>query len=170
MKSAHIFLAVSCLIGLFALPAQAGGPPLRYSVTQHLSFGSFSVARNDGTYNITVAPDGSTSFDPGVYPDVAATPAEYELTNFPPNMTITIGVSVASPPSNGGLIVDNVIDLAQGGSPSFTLSNFTSNNPTTDAGGNATLLIGATLTTTGLGGYYSSGGYAGTMDLTFYVQ
>jgi Domain of unknown function (DUF4402) len=165
MRRTALLLALCVL--LVAAPAYA---VREYTVVRHLSFGTFSAARNNATLRVTVAPDSSTSYDAGLYPDTAAQPAEYLLTGLPPNMKITLGTGIANPPTDGGLIIDNVSALSSPGSPSFTVGTFTCNNPTTDGAGNATLLIGATLTTTGGGGYYQSGAYTGALDLTFYLD
>jgi hypothetical protein len=77
---------------------------------------------------------------------------------------------VAVPPNQGGLKIDNASTLTLGGAPPFSIGTFTCNNPTTDGSGNATLLIGATLTTDGSGSYYNTGSYSGSIDLTFYLD
>lgn len=162
---------IPALLLLFLLCAGAPARAAReYDVQQHLNFGTFSVAHNAGVYHVIVAPDGSTSYSPGIYPDVQAQPGIYLLTGLPPGMKITLGTYVASPPLNGGLKIDNSTGLTFGGSPPFTVGSFTCNNPTTDGAGNATLLIGATLTTSGSGSYYDTGMYHGTIDLTFYLD
>jgi hypothetical protein len=160
-------LAFLLLLALASRPACAARD---YTVVQHITFGTFSIAHNTGAKHITVAPDGSTSYDSGIYADVQAKPARYDLTGLPPNMTITLGTYVAVPPNQGGLRIDNATSLTAGGGPFFTIGNFTCNNPTTDGAGSATLLIGATLTTDGSGGYYNTGAYSGTLDLTFYLD
>jgi hypothetical protein len=169
MRTAVVVLFVMLAALAFDHPA-ARAAGREYTEIQHLDFGTFSIAHNTGSKHITVAPDGSTAYDAGIYADVQAKPARYDLTGLPPNMTITLGTFVAVPPNQGGLRIDNNTTLTLGGAPPFSISNFTCNNPTTDGSGNAMLLIGATLTTDGSGGYYNTGTYNGAIDLTFYLD
>ncbi|HEY8190013.1 MAG TPA: DUF4402 domain-containing protein, partial [Micavibrio sp.] len=48
----------------------------------------------------------------------------------------------------------------------FTVSNFTHNNPVTNPAGEATLYVGATLTTTGSGQRYGTGDYSEGIEIT----
>lgn len=121
----------------------------------NLSFGSFALINNDTPQTIVVPPAGSAVFGVNVIegptPPVAG---EYFLEDLTPNTLLDV------------TIADTTLSRFGGGSPLFTITDFTTNTPTTDGNGDATLFVGATLTTSGSGAHYESGNYTGTMDIT----
>lgn len=136
---------------------------------QALHFGEFAYVDNSVPRTIVIAPDDTVTYDDDIIEgNVPAHRGEYQLTDFPPNMIIHTGVTVPTPPTDGGVTLDNSSSVSLPASESFTLSNFTTNEPITDGNGDATLYIGATLTTSGNGQSYSDGNYTGTYDVTFY--
>lgn len=137
---------------------------------QPLSFGEMGIRDNNLTHTITVAPDNSVSYSDHITPDTQAQRGEYLLTGFPPNMTLHADVTFVTYPFDGGVTIDEETQLVLGGNPEFTVNGFTTNEPTTDGAGNATLYIGATLTLSGSGVEYGDGTYNGAVDLTFYFE
>lgn len=136
---------------------------------QSLYFGQFAYVDNSVPRTIVIAPDDTVTYDDDIIEgNIPARRGEYQLTDFPPNMMIHTGVTVPTPPTDGGVTLTNSSGITLPASESFTLSNFTTNEPITDGNGDATLYIGATLTTSGNGQNYDTGSYTGTYDITFY--
>jgi hypothetical protein len=120
-----------------------------------LAFGSFALMDNDIPQTIVVTPAGNATYGARVVE--GPTPpqaAEFLLEDMTPDTVLTVTID------------DTTLSRVDGGSPAFTISDYITNNPTTDSSGDATLLVGATLTTSGNGMHYESGHYTGTMDIT----
>lgn len=113
-----------------------------------LSFGRLAVRNNAGPRAITVDPNNNVVSSPFIISDIEPTRGEYLLENQDPNELLDIDIS------NGNLTLNDT-----GVGNFMTVDSFTNNNPTTDAGGNATIYIGATLTTSGNGSGYTSGSF-----------
>lgn len=123
---------------------------------QDLSFGSFGLVNNDSQQTIIVTPDSDVTYDDDIVGGTTPPQAgEYLLDELTPDTDLGITIQDATLNRMGG-----------GPSPTFTVSDFTHNDPTTDSNGDATLLVGGTLTTSGSGVYYETGTYSGTMELT----
>ena len=153
---------------LHARPAKAQ----TMTEVQKLDFGTFGVVNNNGSYTIVIGPDNSVTYDPSgkIVSDGAhiGHRGVYALAGFPPNMQLTLGVTTTNNTTTGGVTLTNGSSLTYAGNPAFSIGSFTANNPLTDASGNATLYIGATLTTSGSGTNYMSGTYNGSVDITLY--
>lgn len=145
------FLALAAL-ALFPLrPVAAAGS---LTVIEPLDFGTFALKDNKGRYTIVLAPDDAyTHSDEIVIGNPEPQRGEYLLEGLPPDTLLDITITDAA--------------LRKPGNPDFTISDYTINDPlTTDASGNATLYIGATLTTSGTGAYNYTGRYTGTFNIS----
>lgn len=156
-KFLYLTLSAFLLIALFIPANQITAHP-HISESQELSFGVFAVRRNDAVYEITVDINDNVTHDAVgiVLGPTAPQRAEYELRDQMPNTILDISLTDAT--------------LTAGGAASFTITNYTHNNTSTDAGGDATVLIGATLRTSGDGTKYPTGNYTGTTDLFIGIQ
>ena len=114
---------------------------------QGISFGAFAILDNSAPRSITVAPNNNVTGDPNIAIATDPTRGEYLLTNQDPSRALDISVSVGS------------LTLNDSGGHSMTVDTFTDNNPSTDVNGDATVYIGATLTTSGSGTVYNDGSY-----------
>jgi hypothetical protein len=162
------------LVSLFAagglafnsLPALAAD-----TMTQihQLDFGTFALLNNAAAHTIVITPANGVTYDPAIISGSTPNRGEYTLA-LPgvPNMALTLGVTVVTLPNQGGMEVNNSSDLSLAANPLLTIDTFTTNNPSTDGSGNATLYIGATLHTSGTGSTYGNGTYNGTYDITVY--
>ncbi len=134
--------------------AFAAGPTL--TQVHDLNFGLFGMHDNKSVHTITVSPDGTVVADPVFAFAIQPQAGEYRLTEMPTNEALTIELSsqeTAAPTVTT--------------SPLFTVKDFTANNPvTTDGSGNALVLVGASLLTSGAGPYYQTDSYTGSYDLT----
>ena len=118
------------------------------AVITPLSFGRFVVADNNTVSTLTVYHDGrNPRATNNIYPIETAIPGEYFLSNFPAFTPLDITVL-----TNDDLSTD-------GPTEEFTVNNVTFEDVTTDANGEATLIIGATLSTTGSGTGYVNAEY-----------
>lgn len=137
---------------------------------EKLDFGQFGLRDNSAAHTLIVTPNNTATYDAAII-EGGRLPqrGEYDLTGFPPNMTLTLGVAVANPPNDGGLVLDNSGGATFGGKV-FTVGDFTTNVVVTDGAGDATVYIGGTLTTSGDGTMYGDGDYNGTYDITFYFE
>ncbi len=136
---------------------------------QALFFGQFAYVDNSVARSIVINPDDTVLYDDNILEgNIPAHRGEYELKDFPPNTILHTGVAIANPPTDGGVTLNNSSGMTLSGSETMTVSNFTTNNPQTDENGDATLYIGATMTTSGNNQKYDTGSYTGTYDITFY--
>jgi len=111
-----------------------------------LSFGRFVVANNATVSTLTIYHDGKNPrATNNIYPIEQGRPGEYFLSGFPAFTPLDITVI-----ANDDLTTD-------GPTEEFVVSDVTFDDVTTDANGEGTLIIGATLSTSGNGtGYVSS--------------
>jgi hypothetical protein len=159
-------VAVVLLCACFA-PAQAQN----ISEVDALNFGTFGLQDNDTVAAITITPDNDTFADPQFVVSQQGQRGHYELTGFPADVTFYIGVDVPNPPSEGGIVLANQTDAANGGGPVFVLDSLSIANGgvmQTDGAGDATLYIGGTLRTSGAGTAYDGGNYLGTYTITIH--
>ncbi len=123
-----------------------------------LSFGTIAITSNASTFFIQVDQASAvTSSTEILVIGSGAIPATYSITNGPASQLLTIV-------GNSSTVVP-----AFSSPRTFALDfNVALSNPekTTDSNGDLTLVIGATLTTDGLGGTYKSGPYQGSFLLT----
>lgn len=138
-------------------------------MVDNLSFGTFAVADNSMPQALVVTTDNDTFADAGIVVAQNGQRGVYEFTGLPPNVTFYVGVDVPNPPSEGGIVFDDSIFLTNG--ESFTVDTFQLGSGgvlQTDAAGDATMTLGATLHTSGNGAAYSGGGYNGQVSFTIY--
>lgn len=126
---------------------------------QPLSFGTFATSNNNGNYTITVNPGNGSVYDPRIIAETQAQRGEYLLQGQDPNRALDITVT------NGSMTLNDF-----GVGDTISITNYTNNSPSTDGAGDATIYIGATLTTNGSGTQYPSGSYADNIDITVNYQ
>jgi hypothetical protein len=155
MKIAGLYVLLVSMA--FISPASAVDYPDTMTEIQPLSFGTFAMRDNSAAYSMTVSPTGMVSYSHAnkILPFGISNPQPgiFQFTDFAPSTLLVINIA------------DTVIT---GGGPDFDLVNFVfaPDPASTDAGGNLTLNIGATLRTSGLGGIYWDGGYSGNYVLS----
>ena len=121
---------------------------------QPLSFGTFAMRNNDAAYNYLVLPNGTTSINPNYLPFVDGQRGEFDLTSFPPNTNLMIGITFT--------------DLESGhGGEDFTVSTpqILPGTTTTDGAGSLTIFVGATMTSSGTSTTYFNGTFNSTMTI-----
>jgi len=145
------------LLAAALLPATARAQD-RYRVDQDLSFGKFGITRNNADYDIVVDINGNYTADPG-----------YVMTApYPTNAEIFLDMLTPSVPFYVHLDNTTLSVNGSGNPPLLYLRDFTTNGPfVTTPGGTLTVLIGATLRTSGDMTPYETGPYTGTLDITF---
>ena len=155
-RGTHILRAL--LIAAALLPVSALAQDGRYRVDQALSFGKFGITRNNAQHEITVDINGNYTADPGfVMTAPYPTNAELFLDMLTPSVPLFVDLDNSTISVNGS-----------GNPPLLYLLNFTTNGPfVTTAGGTLTVLIGATLRSSGDNDPYQSGPYEGTFNITF---
>lgn len=128
------------------------------SVVEPLHFGKIAITSNSSVSTTTVRRNGSQLSTNKILIVQQGAPAILQLSNFPIYTTITL--SAITPVSSG---------MPYSGSEQFTLTAL--DMPATiqvDGLGEATLLIGGTLATSGLGGmYYNDAVYHIYVDIEF---
>jgi hypothetical protein len=153
MKNKVVYiLAVMALISFYGKIAEAQDMAEIHS----LNFGEFAMLDNNSVHTIVVTPGNIATYDPALIRGIQAQRGEYLLTGLPANEAL-------------GITLDNTVDLSHnglGGGALFTIDTYTTNNPSTNGAGDATLYIGATLSTSGSGSGYIDGPYSGSVDLT----
>lgn len=113
-----------------------------------LDFGVIVLKNNNANYVMNMTFSGNITADPEIIIIESGHPAEYDLSDFPPNTQLTIDI----------IAPDTETNLAGAIDPStsqFTITNYHTSSSiiTTDALGNATISVGATLTSSGTGFY-----------------
>tara|TARA_B100000686_G_scaffold258199_1_gene270428 strand:- start:30 stop:488 length:459 start_codon:yes stop_codon:yes gene_type:complete len=123
--------------------------------TQALTFGEFALSNNASSHQLTISPLGVVSKDQAVKLIVEPEEAVFDVSGFPGSTPLIINVSF------------NNLTSLDGGS-AFTISNpsIWPAAVTTDPAGNATFNVGATLRTSGDGGFYPDSNYNGTMTVS----
>jgi len=165
-RSFHMLATAICGLCFYGLTNAA----FAYDITEihHLDFGTFAITNNTAPHAMVVPYDGSpATYDPEIIPNTDPQRGEYALENLPPNVTFYVGVQVPNP-GDGGVTMDNPTAVSGSTGPGLTVSNFTASDVTTDNNGDATLYIGATLTTSGNGAMYATDTFNGSYDITFY--
>lgn len=121
---------------------------------QPLDFGRFVITDNSASHQIRLLNSCGFNADPEFVFFIDPQCGNYTVTGHPPNTNLTITVTTTT--------------LANGGSATFTTnSTFTRpNNVRTDALGEATFDVGATLVTDGTGTSFIDGAHNGTYTIT----
>lgn len=143
----------ACALALFLLLLPFTGRAATLTAIQDLGFGRFATVKNDAQYSMAVTIGDVVTNDPEIVYDQPPHRGEYLLEGLTPDSAVIIDT------------VDGALTLNGGGGEAFAVTDFTDNAPVTDAGGTATLYIGATLKTSGTGVHYPSGPYSGTYTL-----
>ena len=142
-------------VALFACLVSHGIPVFAQTIieTQQLDFGTIVVANTASNRELVLQPNGGYISDPMIYVMNTPQAGEYELIGGTPSANYTISF-------DSGIVL-------QGGGTDFTLDDFTALPAalTTDASGDASFSVGATLTAVS-GGTYSDGPYDGQLDIT----
>lgn len=148
------FTALISCAALFLSAASARANTLRE--IQPLSFGAISVT-GAAPQTVVIQPNGATPTpSPGILRLHRGGNAVYEITQLPANTPFTTTIPDTTLTSSSGTRTFDITDF-------MVLPDNTS-NPQADASGNATLRIGATLTTRS-GTVYTPGAYRGTYNL-----
>ncbi len=142
----------SFLFFIFLLLANISAVYAVITETQSMSFGTFALRNNNAQYNLTINPDGSQIADAQFAIISNGREAAFNVSGFPPSTTLIITV------------VSDDLTLGGGGiGEGFPVANF-KHLPTTvvtDAIGNASFTLGATMTTSGTSNVYADGNYSG---------
>lgn len=146
-------LVFICCISLFALPAVGD-----IQVNQQLNFGRIAITSNASVSTTTVRRNGSQQSTNKILVVQGGTPAILQLSNFPAYTIMNLSSNV--PVSSA---------MGYGGTQQFTITAL--DMPSTvkaDITGQATLTIGGTLATSGLGGvYYNEAVYNIYLEIEF---
>lgn len=120
-----------------------------------LWFGRFAIADNSVVSTMRIRHDGRNPIATNrMFPIEFGTAGEYQLSNFPAFTPLVV------------TITSNNLTTA-GPTEHFTVGNFTFEDVTTDANGEAILTVGATLSTTGSGTPYVSAEYSTIYNIVF---
>lgn len=150
------FAAIFFLVGVAPLAAPAWADE-QIDVIQPLSFGNIVLRNNNASYAVTVTPQGAVVYPPQVIAMEKAKNAVYELRGYEPNTELFVQIA---PP--------RLVVSCNCGGPDFIVENFKvePEMPRTDASGNATVKVGATLRTQAGGGQpYPAGNFSGNLTL-----
>jgi hypothetical protein len=140
-----IFMLAGVVRPAFAVPTM--------DIIQNLSFGQFAVRNNDAVHTIIVETDNTVTVDPDLIAIIDAQRGEYLLEVLPPSSVIGIAATAGT--------------LSDGAGPTFSVTDYTFNDPvTTDGAGSVMLYLGATLSTDGTGNYYDTGNYTGSIEIS----
>ena len=134
---------------IFTLPAQAA-----ITITHPLSFGEFALRNNTAVRRMTISAKGVLTKDAAFVTLVPPQRATVNVSGFPTKTNLIINVTFNSLSSGSG-------DLFTVVTPTI----FPTNNKT-DNSGNASFFVGATLRTSGGGGFYPNNTYNGLMTVT----
>lgn len=113
-----------------------------------LDFGAIVLKNNNANYVMNMTFSGNVTADSEIIIIESGHPAEYYLTGFPTNTQLNIDIIVPNTQTN----LAGEIDPS---TSQFTITNYHTASPiiTTDALGNATINVGASLTSSGTGFY-----------------
>lgn len=128
------------------------------TVTQQLSFGKIAITSNASVSTTTVRRNGSQQSTNKILVVQSGEPAILQLSNFP--IYTTMNLSANTPVSSA---------MGYGGTEQFTITALDMPaSVKTDLAGQATLIIGGTLATSGLGGvYYNEAVYNIYLEIEF---
>ena len=123
---------------------------------QALSFGTIALRDNNSAHQMSISFNGNINADPAFVIITPGNPAEFLLTNFTANTLVNIAILVPSPTTI----------LAYGVDPATSDSHHSfAPTVTTNLLGEATINIGANLTTSGVG-YYKDALYIAPMTIS----
>lgn len=141
-------------MALICLPMSQASAEVTWQETQKLDFGKWLVLGNRSVEQIEVFVGGGYTNTSGVVMLEPPQPAIYELEGLPPFIFIyDIQITVTDPLS-----------------PDLTVENFGTQSNATNADGETTLRIGATVTTSGDGNQINDGSYAGNIEIQLIVE
>jgi len=152
-KSKPLFLSI--LLFSFISPS----PVFAESIIEisPLDFGTIAIKDNSAAYTLRVRYTGQIINDPEIIIIAPGSPAEYFISDLPVSTLLTI--SITSP---SGITTSPAVAPTN---EQFTISNFDYlPSVTSDATGEYTLFVGATITTSGVGTYQDTF-YVTTMTL-----
>lgn len=155
MRHNRIAAKIGILAIAMLLASSAGVRADSLHIVRNLTFGEFATRDNDSPHTILVDASNNATYDPALLQITPAERGEFLLETFPPSTPLSISIPDTNLTLNGG-----------GAGIHFTVSNFTHNNPVTDPSGDATLYLGATLTTTGSTQHYGTGNYSEGIEIT----
>lgn len=119
---------------------------------QALSFGEFGLGPNDVVSTMWVPHNGQHPRATNkLYPIALGQRGQYRLTGYPAFTPLIITI--------------NDFQLTRAFSEPFNIEDITFDSVMTDTNGEATLIVGATLKTTGSMTVYGDGDYSGNMDI-----
>lgn len=119
-----------------------------------LSFGAFAVTSNASASTIRIREAGNIIVTGTIAPVGGASRAEFSLAGFPPNALLEVSLDNVNM-SGGGL-----------GLPEYLLvKDYESSDVTSNAEGEATIYIGATMETSGNNNMYADAPYSGSTQL-----
>ena len=145
--------------GLFTISHNHSAHADTITETAPLDFGTIAIKSNASTYTVRVRYTGQIINDPEIIIVSPGTPAEYFLSSFPASTLLTISVT-----SLAGVTTSPISPIP--GNEQFNISNFDYlPSISTDVNGEATIYVGATLTTSG-SGIYDDTLYVTTLNLT----
>jgi hypothetical protein len=125
---------------------------------QAIDFGTVFVESNAANYDIALKSNCSGyTIDAQYYVFTAPQCGSYTASGYPPNTTLTV------------TITNNVdVDPDGGSGPNFTMISpfHTPNNVKTNGAGEVTFEVGATLRTSGSGGFFASDSFSGSYSVT----
>lgn len=129
------------------------------SEVRGLSFGTIAITDNSAPYSIRMSFAGDINADPAFIIINPGHPAEYFLEGFLPNTNLNISILVPSETTE-------LMGETDPGTSQFTINQHHSFAPiiTTNLLGEATLEVGATLTTSG-SGYYKDARFFAPMTI-----
>lgn len=113
-----------------------------------LSFGTIVLLDNDDEHVYRISFAGDVNIDPAYIVIASGQPAEYLLTNFPANTQLTVSILVPE-------TTTTAVNGSNSTTSQFTIDNHHTASPivTTNSLGEATINVGANLTSSGSGSY-----------------
>jgi len=145
-KQPYFFICLASLI--FSLFYSSSIKSETITEVKTLDFGVIVLKNNNANYVMNMGFSGSVSADPEIIIIESGHPAEYDLSDFPSNTQLNIDIIAPSAETN----LAGAIDPS---TSQFMITNYHSASSivTTDTLGNATINVGATLTSSGTGFY-----------------
>jgi len=154
-------LSTTALIVFFSFISWPA-PVLAATITQQqaLSFGTIALRDNSSAHQMNIAFDGTITADPAFIIISAGSPAEFLLSGFTANTLVNVSILVPSTTS----VLAGAVDPS---TSQFTIDNHHTFAPvlTTNLLGEATVNVGARLTTSGVG-FYKDAMYIAPMTIS----
>lgn len=146
-------ILVSAFLGISLFVYKAGVLYAESAEVQALSFGNMAITSNDTVSDLVISHINGVSpiSTNSIHILSFGTPGKYQLSGFSAYTPLVISV--------------NSSQLSIGGAEPINVGSFTYNDVVTDESGNALLVIGAKLSTTGSGVSYKDATYSGVMTI-----